>query len=269
MSDTVSTILILAVVALFEGVRRLSPGAFVLRRLLWRRWNAVAPLELGRDWYLVAWPIPVVHSLIIGRGGSNDALGIGRHMQRLRARVRRTRIVIATLRALGTIILVGLVVGVPIATLRWDVFGLVVSLETVFLACVAQGIITHIGLRRAGAVQRFAVLESLKMLWPFSAPRAAEIVQDQIARGTPWILVLVELLGRERFLVEMRAGLYDELARGEVNGTLAALYGRNAIAAFLREPVDGASTPFCPRCAAQYREGIQCCANCEGVALIA
>jgi hypothetical protein len=268
MSESVGTILILAVVAMFEGVRRLPPDAFVLRRLL-GQWNAATPLELGRDWFLIAWPIPVVLGLVVARDAGDESVGIGRAIARMHARARRTRVVIAALRAWGTVILLFLVVGLPLATLRWDLFGLTVSVEILFLLCAIQALMTHIGLRRAGSTRRAALWASAKMLWPFSAPTAAEAVQTQVVRGAPWILVLVELLGRERFLVEMRTGLYDELEKGGVNGVVAALYGRETIAAFLRRPADGVTPPFCPRCGAEYRSGIEQCANCEGVALIA
>jgi hypothetical protein len=269
MSDTVSTILILAVVALFEGVRRLPPDAFVLRRVLGGRWRAVTPLELGRDFVLIAWPIPIVYAIALRRDGDADErVGIARHGARLRARARRTRMLMAALRAWGTVILLALVVGAPVATLRWDAFGLVASVVILFLMCVIQALATHAAMRRAGATRRSAVLTSLRMLWPFSAPSAAELVQLQVVRGAPWILVLIELLGRDGSLATMRAGLYDALRQGEVNSLVSALYGRDAIAAFLTSPADSGGHPFCPRCGAQYREGIEACVNCEGVALI-
>jgi hypothetical protein len=267
MSDTASIVLILAVVALFEGVRRLPPDAFVLRKVF-GRWNRATPLELGRDWFLVAWPIPVVDFVAVTPNRASDALGVARHLARLRARARRTRFARVALRVWGTLILFGLVVGVPLATLRWDAFGLVASVALLFVFCVVQAIVTHRGLRRAGSAKRHAYWSSLKMLWPFSAPCAAELVQHEVVRGAPAPLVLVELLGRERFLREMRTGLYDEMKNGGVNGVVATIIGRDAIADFLRRPADGATSPSCPRCGAQYRVEIRACANCEGVALI-
>lgn len=270
MSDTVNTILIFAVVAMFEGVRRLPPDAFVLRRVLGGGWRAVTPVELGRDFVLIAWPIPIVHAIAVQPDGMEreGGVAIARHSARMRARMRRTRFLLAGLRVWGAAILIGLVVGVPVATVRWDVLGLAASVAVLFMMCVVQAVATFVAMRRAGATRRAAVLTSMRTLWPFSAPCAAEHVQLQTVRGAPWLLVLVELLGRDRFLATMRAGLYDQLRTGEINGVAAALYGRDVIAAFLNRPVATDGHPFCPRCGAQYREGIEACANCEGVALI-
>lgn len=268
MSDTFGTILILAVVALIEGVRRLTPDAFVLRRILFGGWSAASPLELGRQWYLVAWPIPIVLPLVLGDDQRDGGLGIARHRARLRARARRTRFTTEVLRALGALILVAFIVGVPVATLRWDVFGLVVAVAIVLVACAAQALVTHIALRRTGASSRFALYTSLRMLWPFTAPLAAEVVQKQVVRGAPTVLVLVELLGRERFSRQMRGRLYDELHGGDVNGVLGALYDREALATFLRQPPDGAGFPFCPRCGSAYRAETTECIDCEGVSLV-
>jgi hypothetical protein len=204
-----------------------------------------------------------VNPLVVARDQTVEPFGINRHLSRLRARTRRAGPLIVVLRAWGTVILLGLVVGVPLAAVRWDVFGLVAALAILFFMCVAQALATHYGLRRAGASRRAASVAALKMLWPFSAPCAAELVQGQVVRGAPWILILVELLGRDRFLAEMRTGLYDDLEGGTVNGVVATLFGRETITAFLRMPADGAEHPFCPRCGAQYRAGIQICANCE------
>jgi hypothetical protein len=269
MSDTVSTILILAVVSALEGVRRLPPDAFVLRRVFGGPWRAAAPLELGREFALIAWPIPVVHAIVVRRENTGDEnVGIRRHVARMRARERRTRILVRGLRAGGTLILLAVVIAVPAATLRWDVFGLVASVAILFSMCVIQALATHAALRRSGAARRAAVLASIRLVWPFSAPSAAELVQLQIIRDAPWTLVLIELLGRERYLAAMRADLYDELARGQVNPFAAAFYGHDAIAAFLRDAGETGGQPFCPRCSAQYRDGVDACANCEDVALI-
>ena len=266
MSDTASTILTLAVIAMLEGVRRLPPGAFVLRRILGGHWYTAAPLDLGRDWFLAAWPVPLVHFVVVTRDDGDETLGISRHFTRLRARARRARLSIAALRVWGTLILIGLVVGLPLAIQRWDAFGLVVSVEALVVMCAVQALVAHIGLRRAGAAKRPALVASLKMLWPFSAPCAAATVQKQVVQGAPWIVAVVELFGRERCMAQMRTGLYDELERDE-RGMVSRLFGRETITAFLRQPSDGARDPFCPRCGARYREGIAQCADCA-VALV-
>jgi hypothetical protein len=185
MSDTVSTVLTLAVIAMLEGVRRLPPDAFVLRRILGGHWYSAAPLDLGRNWFLVAWPIPLVHFVVVPRDGERDTLGFNRHFVRIRARARRARFVIGALRVWGTLILFGLVLGLPLAIQRWDVFGLAVSVAALLVLCAVQALLAHIGLRRAGAAKRLALVASVKMLWPFTAPSAAALVQKQVVQGAP------------------------------------------------------------------------------------
>ena len=268
MSDTVSTILILAVVAMFEGVRRVAPDAFVLRRILLGRWRAVEPLDLGRGWRLVSWPIPAVIGLVLN-GDDVDTLAPARQQTRLRARLRRSRPAIVVLRILGVIILLTLVAGVPLATLRWDVWGLVMSLEVLLLLCVVQAIVTYVGQRRAGGRPRSALWSSLRVLWPFAAPRSAEAVLERAAAGTSALVVCGELLGREALLLALRPRVYDELhSRGRSSGVVS-FYGREAVAGFLRTPPDGKPEPFCPRCGSGYRADVRECSDCGGVPVIA
>ena len=269
MNDTVMTILILGVVALSEGVRRLTPGAFVLRRDVLGSWKVAPTLELGRSLHLIAWGMPVSMPLVLAEGGNDGALSVRRLLTRLRARSRRVAAEIPILRVVGTLVLLGLVVGIPLATVRWDVWGLVVGLQLLVLLCVAQAIVTFVALRRAGAARRPAALTSLKALWPFSAPRAAELVQDQVVADVPQLAVAHELLGEKRFLAAMRPMVYDALRaeHNRVGIVLTELCGRERLAAFLREPPYTSDDPFCPRCASQYRRGIAVCSNCEGIAL--
>ena len=269
MSDTVSTILILAVVAMFEGVRRVAPDAFVLRRVLLGRWRAVEPLDLGRGWSLAAWPIPAVMALVMDDRGDVARLAPARQPTRLRARLRRSRTAIAVLRILGAIILLTLVAGVPLATLRWDVWGLAMSLEVLLLLCVVQAIVTYMGQRRAGGPPRSSLWPAIRALWPFAAPRAAEWVLERATAGTSALVVCGELLGRDALLLALRPRVYDELhSRGTSSGVVS-FYGREAVAGFLRTPPGGKSEPFCPRCGSGYRADVSECSDCGGVPVIA
>ena len=267
MSDTVSTILILAVVAMFEGVRRVAPGAFVLRRVLFGRWRVARPLELGRDYVLTAWPIPVAIALVLDEQHDGRELPHARQQVRIRSRLRRTRAAVMTLRVLGVVILMGLVVGVPLATRRWDVWGLVMSLEVLILLCTVQAIVTYIGLRRAAAPRREAFWGSIRMLWPFVAPRGADSVLERVVDGASPIVITGELLGRDALLRALRPRVYDELHDGAAGSGVVALYGRETIAGFLRTPPADESD-FCPRCGSGYQPGVNACRDCDGVSLV-
>lgn len=271
MSDTATTVAILAVVVMLEGVRRIAPDAFVLRRVLWWPWRPGGTLSLGRDWHLVAWPLPVVLPLVLPPDGGTDDLTVRRQIARIRARARRARAAGALATGIGSAVHAAVVVGIPLATRRWDVFGLLVSLEAVLLLCVVQALVTHAGLRRAGAGRRAAFVTAVKVVWPFTAPRAAELVQEQVVRGAEPMAACAALLGRERLLDSLRARVYDAIQHGDRSGgrqVLEALYTTNEIATFLRQPPSSATGAFCPRCASEYRAGITECANCEGVSVL-
>lgn len=272
MNDIVLTILFLGVVALSEGVRRLSPGAFVLRRDVFGAWKLAPTLELGREMHVVAWGMPISMPVVLTDKHDDGALTLRRLLTRLRARSRRVAVEIRILRIVGTLVLVGLVVGIPWATLRWDAWGLMLGIELVVFLCIAQAIVTFMALRRAGAPRRPAARLSLKALWPFTAPRAAELVQDQVVAGVPSLAVAHELLGETPFLTAMRPMVYDALSAFEHNRAttvLTSLCGRERLVAFLREPPSTGEDPFCPRCASRYRPGVKDCSNCAGVALAA
>lgn len=270
MGDGVSTVLILAVVALSEGVRRLSPGAFVLRRTF-GAWSLAPTLELGRDMHVVAWGIPVSLPIVLAPAAADSSeLSLRRRLTRLRARARRVRTATVLLRVTGTLVLATLVFAVPLATLRWDVWGLVAALVVLLTLALLQAILGYSALRRAAASRRNALFAALKLLWPFTAPRAAELVQDQVVAGVPSIAVAHELLGEAAFLEALRPAVYDYVKGREMRGALLGeLCDRQKLSAFISAPPAGASDdPFCPRCRAQFRRGMMYCSECEDVALI-
>jgi hypothetical protein len=263
MSDTLSTALIFFAIALLEGVRHVEPGSFVVLRVGFGRWTLASPLDLGRGFQLIAWGIPVAFPVVLGAGPVDDGLPLRRLRLRMESRARRVRWLLVTLRIGGTLALAGLVVGVPVATSRWGAWGLILSLSALLALCAMLATLTCVAMRRAGAVPRDAVRRSLKVLWPFTAPRAGELVQAQVVSGVPPLAALHTLLGETAFVTSVRPLIFDAL-KGNGTGALDQLYDRVRLAAFVQHPPPGSeASAFCPRCAHVFRRDVTRCSDCD------
>jgi hypothetical protein len=125
--------------------------------------------------------------------------------------------------------------------------------------------------RKAGASLSRATRESVKFLWPFSAPRAAEEVVSRAIAGVPTLVVVHELLPADAFRRFARPLLFDAVVRGEQNGHVAelrALLGESEVARIVNEPPlvhDGDA--YCPRCGASFYRVARCCSDCVEVEL--
>ena len=271
MGDTLITAGILAVVAMSEGVRRLAPGTFVVRRTAWGPWKLAQTLELGTGMHLVTWCIPFALPVVLKDVGADARLGVRRLVKRFEARARRVQPDIAVLRIVGVAVLATLVVGIPFASLRWGAWGLIVAVQLLLTLTVSQAAFAWLALRRAGIVSRAALLPSLKLLWPFTAPRAAELVQQQVVAGVPPLVVLHAMLGDDELLRALRPMVYDALhsaSESEAARTLGTLYDTQKLRAFIAtRPAGSDGASFCPRCTTVYQRGVRECSDCAGVAL--
>ena len=175
------------------------------------------------------------------------------------------------LRVIGLLVLATLVLGLPFAISRWGGWGLIVTVQLLFLLTLTQATIAAIALTRAGAGLRSAVGASLRFLWPFSAPQAAGLVQERIVAGVSPLVAAHRLLGEDEFLRSLRPLVYDTLrigASGDDGRVLLKLCDSTRLDAFLkRPPFANVGNPFCPRCAMAYRAGVRDCSDCQGVAL--
>lgn len=258
-----STVGILGVVVLLEGLRTVPARAVVVRRFPWAEWR-VALVERERSRLrLVSWWPPLSRSLVLPAGGVDSGTDVA-------ARVARVRSWVAPLEMGGFVALVGLVLGVPLGTAWAGTWGLLVSVCGVFAWALALTAASAIALGRLGIPRRKAVRDAAPLLSPFAAARAAELVMERALVGAGQLAVVEALLPAESFAAWIRPRAYD-LARGGVpDPELEALHPRShwdAAAAAVPAGRAGRDPAYCPRCGAWYRYARATCADCEGIAL--
>jgi hypothetical protein len=269
-----STAAILAAVTLLDGVRRVPAGALVLRRVLAGQWT-VADREAEPGLRLVSSWSSFTLPLVIRSGGipDTDILGEQGH-DSLEARLARVRRIIGTLRVLGALVLLAIVFGVPIAVVRFDVWGLVASLAMVMLLSMVTTIVVAWTMRRSGRSWRRAARIAAPILYPFSTPRAAELVLGDAVAGAAPLMVARSLLGDAAFASWVRPHAYDAMqggARTQDRRGLVALVGRSGLAQIVATPPANCGTGerYCARCARVYRAETTTCPECEGLPLVA
>lgn len=264
-----STIVILAAVTWLEGVRRLPADAIVLRQAPLAPWRVVEPPPLGGAWSLVAWWSPLTLPIVLTTA-ERPAAPASPSLEAALARTRWTR---AILRVLGAVSLVALVVGVPLAAERAGGIGLLASVAALALLDLAIALLTLVALRRLRVSRRAALATSLRALWPFTAPRAAERVLAYAVAPHPPLVVAQALLAPAAFAAWLRPAVYDHVVRRRtLDGALAilpAVVPRALQDAALATVPEGTAPgeAFCPRCARVYRGEVARCGECEDVAL--
>lgn len=265
--DALIAAMILAAVALAEGIRRLPIESHVLRRLPFGSWKHAKPPQIAPGTLLISWCLPLSVPLVLSGASLPSPLSVRRLLARREARDRRTRVGRAFLRALGVLIILVLVVGLPFAAATRGARGFLVAAVVLVELSLVQAVVTWLTLRDAGASRRSALHLAFPLLWPFTALRAPEIVEARVVDGVPRMPLLQALLGQRELLRIIRPKVYDLLA-GDVRDAeataLLEMCGRETLAAFIREaPAHSADEAWCPRCATLYRAEVSACSDCS------
>jgi len=266
VGDGVVTAGILAIVALSEGIRVVPRGAIVLERPR-GRWRIAHIFELGSGMHLVSWCIPWTLPAVVTEADVEP----GEARSRAAALPERIALVdrhVTALRIVGALILIVLIAGLLYAASHWSGIGLLAALAVLLALSIAQALLTRSALARLGESHR--TTDALRMLWPFSGPRAPQLVLERAIAGVPPLLAARTLVEQGEMLRSMRERVFDAV-RGEhdaESAELLALYDRADLERFLATPVAGDGEPFCPRCASIYRAGSSLCGDCDGIALV-
>jgi hypothetical protein len=265
----------LAVIALLDGLRLLpaAAGAIVVRNTWLRGWSVarVSEPDDRERVRLLTWCSPVALPLVLSTR-PQLSLPARRLVARFRARRARTRGHVVALRVGGVSTLIALVLGIPLLTSRYGLWGLLVAVSAVLLLSLTQAAVAMRALRRAGSSLREAAVASVRLCWPFTAPRAAEEVERQVASGMPPLVLLAELLPPGEFGSFVRPLLYDAVVRGVESPDVRDLcdhLGESRIRALTREPpmsADGEA--WCPRCGDSFARAHGNCSDCADVALV-
>jgi hypothetical protein len=259
-----STAGILALIVLADGLRRAPPDAVLVRQVGGGDW-AVVPRGARRPRLtLVSFGAPVVTTLLLPAGGA----GIPDSSWRARFDWVGRRLWAPRVLAGAALLLV--VLGIPIGTAAAAGNG--------FLAAVAA--MVAVSLLTAGAA--FALVRgdgggrcgalgwAVHLLWPFTVPRAAELVLERWCAGQSQLAMLRLLLPSPAFDSWVRPRAFDRLRAGASDPELDALLDRDAMRALVARPPAAVSggEAYCPRCEGIYREAVDACSDC-GVALAA
>ena len=262
-----STTAALLAVILAEGVRRLPAGSVVLRRATLGGWRIVHGPTSRQSWRLVSAWAPLSEHLIVKTGGAETVVPPDDSDPEFTAPGMPSRLTTAGLRLAGLVVLVLVAFGIPSATATFGATGLLRSLLVVVALSGVVMLLTATSLKRAAGGWLPALARTKSLVSPFSAPRAAELLHQEIVNDWSAAHALRSLVRREDFDVWYRAHAYDALAIASP----ASADGRTTQR--LRQitervPRDcGPGERFCPRCAAVFRPDVSECSDCVAVPL--
>lgn len=275
------TVAVLALVLWLDGWRRLGPNDLLLVRHGAGAWTVGQPWARVGAFALVGWWPPIVMPLVVATAASSaSGKQWTRDFQtataRGRRRLRRISIFTATSRVLGVILLAWIALGIPLMTERFGAFGLVRGIVQAFVLSLGIAVITALGLRSLGARWGDIGRATVPLLFPFTAPRAPEILFAAALRDLHPLAQTATLLGDTRFLTWIRPWSYDELhacrageGHEEVVASLVHGMPRDLLERAVRMPPPReASAPYCPRCAQSYRDDVRVCPDCEALSLV-
>lgn len=272
------TAAVLALVLWLDGWRRLATTDLILVRYGAGAWTVGQPWARAGAFALVGWWPPIVMPLVVWTGTSSGmrwTRDFETATARGRRRLRRARTFTATSRLLAVVLLAWIAVGIPLMTGRYGAFGLVRGIVQAFVLSSGIALITALGLRTLGTPWRDIVRSTGPLLFPFSAPRAPELLIAAALRDIHPLAQTATLLGDARFLAWIRPWGYDALharTRDEPSDAIAALVHELPRALLERAvrtpPPRDASAPYCPRCAQSYRDDVRVCPDCEALSLV-
>ncbi|HEU5186649.1 MAG TPA: hypothetical protein VFU01_18900, partial [Gemmatimonadaceae bacterium] len=186
-------------------------------------------------------------------------------------RLRRVRLVSATLRVLGVMLVLWIALAIPMATWRFGIHGLVRAIVQAFVMSAVMASGAALALRWLGMARGASIRAAIPFLFPFTAPRACEVVIATALRGLDSLAQVAALFGEDRFLLWIRPWAYDALHDREapsssINALVAALPRAVLARALQKAPVETEGR-HCPRCARSYREEMTRCHDCGDLAL--
>ena len=281
-SADASTIAVLALVLWLDGWRRMGATDLLVVRPGFGAWTAREPWARFGAFALVGWWPPVVIPMLVTTKHSADQGGahapwsadFSIAVARGRRRMRRVRLVVGVLRALGVLLLLWIAFAIPLATGRFGVYGLVRGIVQAFVIAVVMALLAMLGLRWLGMTRSASLRASLPLLSPFTAPRACEAIIAAAVRDLSPLAQIAVLFGEARFLRWIRPSAYDVLHDGgnresEMLASLVTTLPRSVLERALHDPTsEEPGVRHCPRCARAYRAEITTCYDCDALALV-
>jgi hypothetical protein len=251
-----STFWLLAAIVLAEGLRRVAAGGVLLRRVPGYPWHVAAGPYRALAWRLTSAFSPLaLHSVL------QPADAAPREMPSRGA----IRLWITLLRIPSLLALVALLVGVPLLSASMATRGLILAALAALATSLLTALVAMLALARMGIGWKTAAGDALRILSPFTTPRAPEIVLERVLAGVPPIESVRAFLPADAFAEWIRPLAYDEVMRG-ADG---AIVPRDEAERIIRQPPADAAPgdPWCPRCAGIYQPCVETCRGCGEVPL--
>jgi hypothetical protein len=258
-----STMLVLAAIALAEGLGRVPAGSVVLRRFLNGAWQIEEPAGPGDRLRLVHWWPPWTDTLVVPPRSSGT---VPLSQAELVARIAAISTVRRAARVTGVVTLVLLVVGVPAGLGLAGAVGGLTALGGVVAGQITLGFLGWRGLTSLRAARRERLRLLTANLNPFAAPALASRLLAAACAGATSATVARILLSPERWATWFRPRAYDAGVAQNLDEELAEDLeaADDAIAQVLAQRPQMASDGlWCPRCAATYHAGARACADCN------
>ena len=256
-----STVGVLALVVLLDGLRKVPTEALILRSVLGGPWYPVESSRIRPGWRIVSlWP-PISRHIVLSRQVTSP------HPPDVVGRLHALGWAAPALTGLGWLSLGALVLGVPIAAARFGGWGLVGGAAIAELVAVVSAVIAFSALRRLHFPRSAAARRAAVLLSPFAAPRAGELVLEAVVEDLQPVAVLRALLPDAAFDAWLRPRAYDAM-QGSPDPMLRADLAREPLAVVVSARPPGVSGLYCPRCGQSYRDGAAACAGCDGVGLV-
>lgn len=251
-----TTFWLLAGIALAEGLRRVPAGGVLLRRVPGYPWQVAAGPYRAPAWRMASAFSPLaLHALLQpGEGAPRELPPRG-----------GLRLWINLLRIPSLLALIALIAGVPLLSASMGTRGLILAVAAAFGASLLTAIVAMLALIRLGIGWKTAVWDALRIVSPFTSPRAPEIVMERALAGVPMIDPVRALLPPDAFAAWIRPLAYDQV----MGSADDALLPRAEAERIVRTPPADAAPgdAWCPRCAGVYQPGVEACRGCGEVPL--
>lgn len=247
-----TTFWLLAGIAMAEGFRRVPAGGVLLRRVPGYPWQVAAGPYGASGWRLTSAFSPfALHALL------QPAEGTARPLPKRGS----IRLWINLLRVPSLLSLVALLVGVPLLSLSMGTTGLILAVAAALGASLLTAMVAMVAMVRLGTGWKTAAWDALRVVSPFTAPRAPEIVLERALAGVPVVETARALLPAGDFAAWIRPIAYDQVKRDADHALLPRDEAERIIRAL---PADAApGDAWCPRCAGVYHSAAATCRGCD------
>lgn len=262
MALDTGTVLVLAAVALAEGLVKVPAGALLLRRRLGGSWRVAGRAEAAQLRLVHFWP-PCTETLVLQQPA--DTAPPVRRSELLskldRVEPARRRAGVA-----GLFAQLALIFGIPLGIGVGGAGGGLLMAGCVLVGQVTLALFAWRGLRRLGTARPAVRRILLSVLNPFAAPAISSRLMAEACGGATPLAVAQALLPYPAWSAWFRRRAYDAAAELTDDREIAEQLEESghAIAQVLAQrPAMSGQEHWCPRCAATYQAGFTECRDCE------